>query len=186
MKKILIISLIVLIFFLQIAKADTIAAGEHPVKINNIITNTNDYPDYIFLSVGRFGDVIDANTCPIKNLEEGRILDGYYKFCKVSVYAIKKIEFNESVLTSMNYTQAEEYFSSSNVKEVISNITLFKTVSDIDPTTEINNSYNIAITETKDNPDKITTNRSLLFYLYNIIPIVALAIIVLILIKRKK
>lgn len=188
MKKIFIALAILAILIMPLVKADTISPGYRTVTITNQITNINNFPDYVFVAVclGR----AYQNTEII--LKDGDI-PPFYKFCKVSVYAIKKTEFNETYIkeidkksSSGNRTEKERYFNSTNVKEVISNIISYNSVSDTSTLEEINNFYTIDMQQIKVEPDEVVKERNNLGYFYTILPIAALLIIIFILIRRNK
>jgi hypothetical protein len=191
--------IIVLILIIPILSADMITPGTHPITITNKITNINDFPDYIFLSSCKLG--IGVNEFKLIK-EDGKIED-YYKFCRVSVYALPKSKFesiedinnelekirNESYYTDTNDTyfdeKSAEYLSSINAKEVIKDIQVYKAVSDASIIKEIDNFYSIDLNQIKYQPDQRNTIKNQLIYYYIIIPILTLLIILFIIFKRK-
>lgn len=180
----IIIPLLIAMMILPLVSADVIIPGYHQMGITNKITNIHDFPDYVFLSVGSLGE-IQTSMCPVKIVENGNI-DSYYKFCSVSVYAIKKSDFNEQEIMSMNESQAQDYFNSSNVQLVIQDISTSSSVKISSSVKGITNYYNIDLNSVKNTPDKTVTEKSYLTYVYIGVPILALLIVIFILIKRRR
>ncbi len=172
--------------------ADVIMPGYSPIVINNKITNINDFPDYNFLVVGKLGESYDEGMCGYWSQidgeinfikEDGTIETPYYKFCRVSVYALKKSEFIEEDFK--NTTKILNYLNSDKAIKVIEDVQHYKT-KPITSTEEIeNNFYTISLSQIKTAPDSSTINRNYLIYFYIGIPILVLIIIIFILIKRK-
>jgi hypothetical protein len=175
--------------------ADLITPGYRPIKLDNIITNIENFPDYVFVSapVKSFGPGL--GMCPVHKIEKEGVIEGYYKFCSISVYAIPKEKFNQTLIEGINknvwnnYTLAEEkffdYISDSEIKEVIRDITIYQTVLGSSPTKSITYYYNIEIDKTKLQPDKEVTEKNSLIYFYIIVPLIALLLIFLVIKKRK-
>jgi hypothetical protein len=198
MKQPLILMGLAMLFLIPFVNADVLMPGTHSVNVNNVITNINDFPNYVFVAYGKAGDqpcMVGARAQVIGN--EGRI-PGYYKFCTVSVYAIKKTDFNESKLTSdiPSYNSSYEsyqksvldFLNSDKSQEVISGVISYNAVSDSNPKTSETNSYNISLDKILSAPDKkdIVIELNPLLYVYIGTSIVAFVAIVLILVLRKR
>ena len=116
-----------------------------------------------------------------------------YKMCSVSVYAINKSIFNQFYLEDLyaqrksqeNDTVLKDYLSQ-NAKEVAKGLATSESVSVSDSRSSIINEYNIDLNTLKEKPDNVIVERNYLIYVYIIAPIVALALIILFLIKRRK
>lgn len=174
--------------------ADLVSPGKTPIMINNYITNINDFPDYVFIACGKLGenrwegDNITNTLCGVGNCEvigENGEIPWIYKFCKGSVYAVKKEDFNQSLMDRDEETFFN-FLNSPKSKEVISNIDSYKEVLFVSPIKEETREYSINLDQLKETPDKITIIKNFLAYVYIIVPIVAILIIAFILIKRKK
>jgi len=179
--------IIFLILVLPLVSADAIEPGYHGIRINNQITNINDFPNYVFVSYSTLGGMPRS----IDIIGKDGKLKAYYKFDLVSVYAIPKSEFNESYINYLNSNVTANgdlfkiYFNSPQIKKVIANVVSYTTVSYIDPTTEISDSYTIDLNKILTKPTKEETNKNLI-YVYILIPIIVLVIIIFIIIKRRK
>jgi hypothetical protein len=180
--------LLILFFILPIIRADTIQVGYKGITINNVITNINDFPDYIFISTCELGNIgnIDIIT------RDGKI-PPYYKFCKVSVYAIKESYFDKSFVEDVRKTTTNssefsndfnKYINSENVKEVITNIQSYETTPIVNPKDSITNYYTVDLNQIKEKPDNVSLEKNDLFYVYIIISLIALIAIILIIIKK--
>ena len=183
-KTVLILGCLVLLIS-PLVNADIIDPANPPISVTNIITNINQFPDYVFVQYGNIGGMPGGMCHPQVTSEDGKIPGGY-KFCIFSVYAVKKSDFNENYLNSLNETQLRDYFSSPAVIEVIKNIDVYETQSVYSTERSVTNYYTIDLNQVKDKPNKTITERSSLIYLYMIIPIVALAIIIFLLIRKYK
>ncbi len=183
--------------------ADVIEPGFKGISIENKITNIQDFPDYVFVSAGNNG--IMPSQCPVYKIDSDGILRGqYYKLCSIAVYAIKKSDFDEKSLIKNNtYSMNEsdravydnylkDFFSSSKAKEVISGIFTSTTVPELSTQEKIYKEYSVSLTENASKTDKITTpsntkvQRNNLIYIYIIAPIIALAIILCFVFRRKR
>ncbi len=171
------------LFIIPIASADMIAPGTHQVNINNEITNINEFPDYVFISGCELG-LSERSLELIPNTGE---IPEYYKFCSVSVYAIEKSKFNQTLFTELNEQKnATEFLQNSEAKKVLKNIKSSTSLLDINPTLSIKNQYTIDLSIIKDKPNSQIKEKDSSFYFYILIPIIALILIILILIKRRK
>lgn len=197
MNKLIVLSGLLTLMILPMISADIISPGYRPINIENKITNINDFPDYVFVSIGSLGE-IGGPMCPIERVSNEGFIMPYYKFCSVSVYAIKKSDLNENLL--FNYTrpsnynetlakersaELENYFSSKGIK-VISHVSDYKEVPLSSTQSSIVNYYTIELSKTIDKPSNIEIKRSNMIYVYIIIPIIVLLIILFIFYKRKK
>lgn len=198
-----IISIFILSVTLPVAFADIIEPGMKEVKFHYTISNIDKYPDYVFLIHGT-----PSPTYEIINSSEF----SFYKLSTVSVYAIKKTNFNETELSgSANF---DSYFKN-NPDIIKSNIKLdgsYKQVNINDPlekahvilditsingsTMEINKSkviftYTDGTSQEERFKNQNTTpepsNKSnlALELWYIVIPILAIIAIVIIIISRK-
>ena len=184
--------LVLLVFFkiilaLAIVSADVLTPGFHPIEVNNYISNIEDFPDHVFVSAGGIG----TGMCPLKIISDSGDIDGYYKFCGIFVYAIAEKNFNETKIEEMNLQDMSEeeiraYFNSIEAKEVISFVDTYDEVPVISSVKEKKNYYEISLTQVKEDPDKTVKIRNNLIYVYIAVPVIALFIIVLIIVKRKK
>lgn len=191
MKK-LFLGLILSMFILPMISADIITPGYSPITINNKITNLADYPEYNFLVVGKLGESYEEGMCGYWSeidgeinfvKEDGTIETPYYKFCQISVYALKKSEFSEEDFK--NTTNILNYLNSDKAVKVIEDVPHYKT-KPITSTEEVeNNFYTISLTEVKEKPDQTSIDRNYLIYIYIGVSILALIVIIFILIKRK-
>jgi len=185
MRKI-IITIILVLLVLPFVRADMISRGQRYIQIENKILNVDDYSDYVFISVCKLGDEI-APYQGIKVIDKDNILP-YYKFCSVSVYAIKKSDFDTDIIENPheNRNKIIEYLTSSKTKEVISGIRTSKVISDSSTVKSIENTYIIDLTQIKSQPDEQITERNILLLLsYIILPIISLLAIVILLRRRK-
>ena len=179
---------------LPIVSADIIKSGYSPVEINNKITNIADYPEYNLLVVGKLGESYDEGMCGFKDYnnkinlvkEDGTIETPYYKFCSVSVYAIKKINYNQQELLEMDESEALGFFNSDKVVKVIEDVPHYETRSILDPVKVENNEYIIDLSNVKTDPANTKKVMDYLIYFYVGIPILALITILFILIRRRK
>jgi len=189
-----VILMILVLMILPSLNADMIPTGEKQIQVNNIITNINDFSDYVFVSYGN----INLGMCPIKVINsDGKISTDYYKGCSVSVYAIPKSKYNETLISSFD---AKEYPSSDeesqalinlllrlDAKKVISDIRVYMTVSESSSIKETTNYYTIDLTQVKTEPDKtINEKDNMRLLIYISLSLISLVIIILLLWRRKK
>lgn len=215
MKK-MILLLIMLAVLASFAYADALRPGYKNIGVSNVITNINDFPDYVFITVGQ----LPPSMCPVQTIgSDGEIPPGY-KFCGISVYAVKKSDFDENFIADVEQTfeQAneearlqdpsinpekvtKEYLSSRGAKEVIKDIITLKEVPITSTQESFTNSYTIdlegvkekpgeepkkTIVEPGEEPAKIVVERDYLFYVYITVMIIALAVIVFLVFKKKR
>ncbi len=82
--------------------ADVINPDQKQIDYYYQIININDYPDYVFL--------IQGNPTPrfmVLNSSEFH----FYKFSTVSIYAIRKSDFNQGALENMSDVEIRNYFT---------------------------------------------------------------------------
>ncbi|MEK6933224.1 MAG: hypothetical protein AABW56_05550 [Nanoarchaeota archaeon] len=195
MKKELVGVLLLMVMISPLISADLITPGFHSVPLTNQITNINDFPDYVFVSYAKAGDQACMVGARIQVISNGEI-EQVYKMCTVSVYAIKKVDFNETQLMREIKSYEDDYedyqrfvwdfLNSDKSTEVIVGIITDKTFPVSSTIKSIDNYYTIDFNQVKTKPDKTVTYRNNLIYVYIILPIIALLIILLIIIKRKK
>ena len=78
--------LIVVCLLLPLLSADLIPLGKREIKINNTLTNIEDFPGYLFLSGPSDKNFEDSiSSCQfIEPIFHGKI-GRHYKFCKISI-----------------------------------------------------------------------------------------------------
>lgn len=156
MKNKLVVS-IISIFILSITSpvvfADVIEPGMKEVKFYYTISNIDKYPDYVFLIHGT-----PSPTCEIINSREF----SFYKLSTVSIYAIKKSNFNGTELSgNANF---DNYFKS-NPDIIKSNIKLdgsYKQVNINDPLEKAH----VILDITSINGSKMEINKSKIVFTY--------------------
>jgi hypothetical protein len=197
MKNVLFAAGLVLLFIMPFASADLIAPGFKSIPVTNKIANINNYPDYVFISTGSLGNKdIAYQMCPVEIIGEDGLIPGYYKFCGVSVYAVKKSDFNSSFFMnsrSFDESQGEayensvkEFLASEKAIKVLDKVVVHKEVSVASTQKEINYRHTISLNPIKKPISEKNIVRNNLFYVYIAAPIVALIAIILIVLKRKK
>ncbi|MBU3907537.1 MAG: hypothetical protein KKA64_04790 [Nanoarchaeota archaeon] len=164
--------------------------GYKDILIYNYIENMEDYPDYIFVSAPIKGPGPSFSMCSITKIDETGLIIMGYKFCYLSVFAIKKSDFDQDKMDLINsesdYEKAQEIFDSIPKKEVVKGIVdRSERVTITDLRTEIKNYYTLDLSKIKTEPDKIIPEKGFTYYLLWLIPILALIAIIIILIKRK-
>lgn len=95
------IFLLILVSTTSVAFADVIEPGMKEIKYYYKISNIDNYPDYIFLAHGTPSPIVE-----IINSSEF----SFYKFSTVSIYALKKSDFNENELKNMDDEELENFF----------------------------------------------------------------------------
>lgn len=96
-----IIFLLILVSTTSVAFADVIEPGMKEIKYYYEVSNIDNYPDYVFLAHGNPSPIVE-----IVNSSEF----SFYKFSTVSIYAIKKSDFNENELKNMDEEELENFF----------------------------------------------------------------------------
>lgn len=115
------------VVMLPTTSADVIMPGEKNIMIRYKIVNMVNYEDYVFFLYG----TRVMNTYQIITSDESF---SFYKFSVASIYAIKKIDFNESEI-GQNESERRQFFDN-NTKLVKSNIelvSLYGTIPEDDP-----------------------------------------------------
>ncbi len=194
MRKIISLMVLLALIVAPLASADVIVPGEKIIYIENKITNLADYSGYVFIAIPFMGE----NICPVSEGIEQIGTDGkiftVYKFCTVSVYAFNNSNFDKAYLNELyanvkgewkNATAFNDYLSQ-NGKKVIEGIKTSESVSDVDSRESVSKEYSIDPNILKSEADKVVVKRNYLIYVYIIAPIVALALIIFFLIKRRK
>jgi hypothetical protein len=168
------------------ASADLITPGFRSIEITNQITNTVQYPDYVFIS----GGGINTNMCPFQQIEQGGMINGYYKHCSPSVYALSKSNFNSGLLERINSMQtieeAVDYLNGLGSREVIKNIETYMQVPELIPTDKIDRYYTVNIEELLTSPTEEKTENNQLLYVYIILPVIGILAVIYIVMKRRK
>lgn len=173
------------------AYADALRPGYKNIGINNHITNINDYPDYVFFTVGEIG----PSMCPVQVIGPDGAVPSMYKFCSPSVYAIKKSEFNMEYVSGLDDTGLKEYVSSPGIQKVLTNIKTIMEVPATSTETSRTEYHTITLGQVKEEPTKeepvkdvvkTVVERSYLFYVYIVAAAVALALIVFFVFKKRK
>ncbi len=195
MTKLGLVTLGFLLMVMPFVNADVINPGYRVIGVENKITNLNDYPDYVFVSGGDYSAGFGVSQCPIYKIEsDGLVTGDYYKLCNIAVYAIKKDYFNESILNRPNVNSAEwnsyeqfvkDYFNSANVKLVINDLKTFAEVPESSTQKSIIYEHTLDLSN-KNAVSKKETIRNDLIYVYIIVPIVALVVIGVILLRRRR
>lgn len=173
--------------------ADIIPTGFKVITVENKITNLQDFPDYVFVSVEKH----PGKYYIIKLIGNDGLIPEAYKFSSHSVYAIKRFYFNEASLIKsdiykMNESDREVYnqylqdfFSSSKAKEVITGISTSINVPISSTQEKISKEYSASLTEEKAAPDNTKVQRNNLVYAYLIAPIIALFAILYFIFRKK-
>lgn len=186
MKNILIL-LILVSLTLPFVNADLINPGFHSLNINNKITNIADFPDYSFISVCYLGIENNSNNiCGASKVEDDGTIYGCYKFASLYVYAVKKSDLDNEILKDSlkNFDRLSLYLDSLNKTLVLENLEHYKQVPVSSTQKEINNDYTVDFAKVKTTPDKREISRNNLIYYYICVPIIALVIIAIIIIRK--
>ncbi len=96
------ISILILSTTASVAFADVIEPGMKEVKFYYTILNTNNYPDYVFLIHG-------TPSPPYEIINSSEF--SFYKSSTVSIYAIKKSDFNKIELSNMSSSEIDKFFN---------------------------------------------------------------------------
>jgi hypothetical protein len=179
MKKIVVIFF--LIFLIGFVSADIVDPGTKRIEIQNTVTNIQDFPNYIFIAYGNL-----PNMCPPQIIENDGKINPAYKFCIISVYAIQKSNFNLTIIQDENKSKISDFFNSSNVIKVLEGIQTSKVIPVTSSEKVIMKTYEINLSKTIIDPKDTVIENNNLIYLYIILPVIAIVIIAIIVIKRKK
>lgn len=189
MKRQLILSSLLIFIVLPFVSADIVTPGFHGITINNRISNIADFPEYVFVSGPSSDGGIGLGMCPLKVIEERGVVDQYYKFCTISVYAISKANFSLDAINEIN--NAENYELSVNKLnslekiEVLSGLNNYKEVSILSPQTNIERIFEINLDSLIQTPSQEKVKTNFLIYFYIFVPLVALIAVGVIIWKRK-
>jgi len=151
----LIICIISCVAFTPAVSADVIEPGMKNIDFNYKITNLDKYPDYVFIAHG-----IPSPSFEIINSSQF----SFYKHSTVSIYAIKKSDFNENQIKNMDDSEIENFLNNSKI--ISSDIKLegsFGTVAINDPLDEALLELEI----TSVNGTKMTIKKSKIIYIYS-------------------
>jgi hypothetical protein len=177
------IAIMIFIFALiPFLSADLIEPGFHNIPVINNITNFNDLSDYYFLTVCK------SPMEKVSLIEEG-IIGNCYKFSQLSVYAVKKSDFNLAdieKISELNSSEFTVFFNQSKFKEVLSDVEHYKTVPVSSTVKGIYKEYAIDINKLKSEPNNVIIERNKLIYYYTLIPLIVLVIILIIILRKRK
>lgn len=118
MKRKIVFSFIAILFLLSlpsVAFADIIEPGMKEVKYYYEISNIDNYSEYVFLAHGTPSPSIE-----IVNSSEF----SFYKYSTVSIYALKKSDFNENEFKNTGDEELENFFKN-DPRVIRSNIELY-------------------------------------------------------------
>lgn len=118
------IFLLILLSFTSVAYADVIEPGMKNIIFNYEVSNIQNYPDYVFLFHG-------TPSPPYEIINSSEF--SFYKLSKVSIYAIKKSDFNENELKNMDSQDLENFFKN-DPRVIMSNIELQGSYKSVDIT----------------------------------------------------
>lgn len=199
------ILLFILASFTGTSAADVVNPGEKTISLSYQLTNIQDYPDYVFILHGTPNPSMEVLNSSEFN---------FYKLSTCSIYAVPRTVYDSVNLEQMNETQVEQFLNNDS-RVARSNLQLdgiYGTVSDSNPlqsaliTLKINSiqgndlnieknsiiySYENGQTEEKaftnqDQTPEPSNPGSWGDYIYFIIlPILALAAVIFILIRRR-
>ncbi|OPX59118.1 MAG: hypothetical protein A4E25_01349 [Methanobacterium sp. PtaB.Bin024] len=199
------ILLFILASFTGTSAADVVNPGEKTISLSYQLTNIQDYPDYVFILHGTPNPSMEVLNSSEFN---------FYKLSTCSIYAVPRTVYDSVNLEQMNETQVEQFLNNDS-RVARSNLQLdgiYGTVSDSNPlqsaliTLKINSiqgndlnieknsiiySYENGQTEEKaftnqDQTPEPSNPGSWMDYIYFIIlPILALAAVIFILIRRR-
>lgn len=184
----LILGLVLVLVVIQIGivRADIIDPGMKYISVNNYIDNIGEFEDYEFVSVGFLGQM-----CPPQEIGEDGLVQRYYKFCSVEVYAFEKGKYDELKVLELfsndereNNLAAREYFESEGIK-VLEGLRTSDYVKITDPKGDVINHFNVSLSEVKKDPNNQEIGWSLLLYLLVGVYVIALLIIVFIFYRRR-
>ncbi len=197
----IIVSVIAGLFLVSFVCADAILPGQRIISITNVITNMDDYPDYTFFQVG----YLSPSMCPTQAITSEGVVPGGYKHCDFSVFAVPKSEFGDSFTSDVEKAfedinvrarnsqtpvivqeELDSYLVSRGAKKVISGIHLSKMVPEESPEQSYTEYYTVDLSSVQEKPRNTEIINNYLTYLYVGIPIVALIVIVLLLLKKRR
>ena len=182
---------------LPVIRGDMAVLGYHSVKINNYVTNINDYPNHVFVVSGH-GLCLQY----IGLLQESGNVPQFSKNCQATIYAVEKTEYNLHIIDNIenetdyyktqtdpnkaNYSIIRNIFESLSKTEAIKNVISEKQIPDSISLEEEDRYYSIDLNQVKEEPDK-TDRRGGYFkeLLYALLSSIAL-IIIMIIVRRKQ
>jgi hypothetical protein len=100
---IILIFLLIVVSITGTSSADVITPGEKNIPFSYQLSNIQDYPDYVFILHGTPNPSIE-----VLNSSEF----SFYKFSTCSIYAVPGTVFNQMQLNEMNDTQVSEFLTS--------------------------------------------------------------------------
>lgn len=193
--------LILILVIFPVISADVIMPGYKVIDVKNKITNIGDYPDYIFVLGGGLEGPSPMYVKVQIVGEDGIIPGGYYKFSSPSVFAIEKDKWDEELMSKFmidepeyeGYDNYQDFYSeyigtmeSMSAKEVIKNLYNQNQVPESSSVESETKTYTIDLQKVKVEPDNNEVERKTWKYLiYFGLPIIALALIIYIINKRK-
>ena len=170
--------------------ADVIPPGSRAIPVSSRIGNMSEFPELVFLSAQTGFDEsgMSFDMCPVYLVgEDGEINPGYYKFCPVSVYAVRKekidfVKFDDSGRfkadeLGWSLEQVAEYMGSLEPEEVIRGLKTSLIVPAADPKKSEVHTYTVELGTVKEAPDGKKSEKSLLASLYYILPVPALMLL---------
>jgi hypothetical protein len=155
----------------SIVHSDLIEPGYRGITITYQIQNINYFSDYSFISVGS----AMGSMCPVYTISSNGIIPNYYKFCMISVYAIKKSTITNQKLDNITQEDLTVLLSNPNNKKVISNIHTYTTVPKASLQKDYTKYYNIDLNKVIDAETEISSIQKnnnvsvILLFLFNII-----------------
>jgi len=187
MKDALICSLLFVMFLVSFVSADMLTPGFKPVEIKNVISNFNDFPDYYFVSFCH-------SPMGIIHLVDDGIVCGCYKYSQIDVYVIKKESADLDTLLTLiqnsnrhfNESEIRKYFNETDAILVLENVEHYKTVPISSTEEVITNYYEVNLSKVQTNPIDREVNRNNLWIIYVGVSVVALVVILVILLIRKR
>lgn len=184
-----------LILSIACVSADVVMPGyKPPTPVENIITNINEFPDYIFVGIyfsPRQMESLNILSYALINTDGKIPTFGYYGHGVMSggksiIYAIRKEDIKLPGNRSEDIILLNKTLSLGKAIKVIENISFVESSSVIDFDKKITREYVISLEDISGRPDNVITERSPLIYFYYGIPVVGIIILLYILVKRRK
>ena len=170
------------------ARAQPIPFGMHVIPVYNYIENSEDFPDYRFISAS-LSFLSDEMHAIGFVTGDGLIRTVYPRFCTNSVYAVPKvaIDISDAFILEMNGTEFTDFLESSGAKMVRLGLSHFGFVSDWSTKMSVTRYYYIDFEWSARLTRTVVTHglRDIHIVLI-VLPIVGLAGVVAILAKRKR
>jgi len=152
---ILLLLMLILTFYPSNVCADVIEPGMKEIKNYYKISNINDYSDYVFL--------IHGNPSPTYEIINSSKFS-FYKLSQISIYAVKKSNFNEEDLKDKSDAEIQDYFKN-NPEVIHSNLEL----DGLYGTVKIDNPLDSAVTILRIvslNESELEIEKSKIIYVY--------------------